>query len=594
MKIMIKNGLKILFVTFLLSMNSCYDNKMEWNDPYKHPDIKDLPLELQEKIARYEKLNSYADFKLGVGIDFNLYMTDETYRNIINQNFDDITPGNEMKQSSVMNAKGELIFSVDNVIAMLKNAGLTIYGHTLVWHSQQQSSYLNSLIAPEIIPGTPDSSLIVNGDFEKGLEGWDVPFYKDAVSVTTNEAIDGTHSMKVAVGDWGNGKFDMQINSPKFPIIKGHKYEISFFIKSEGEGKVGLDFPNNNLTNQYPWTDGKELVTTTTAWTKVTYNPTTTPGGMVATVDNPAMNFRFLLGAVKNMTYYIDGVIVDDITAAQSASSEKQILRAGPVIIEKTPEEKEKIIGEAMESWISQMVGHYKNTVHAWDVINEPMNDNGSGLKTGEGKILGANEFYWQDYLGKDYAAIAFKLARRYGNQDDILFINDYNLESGSLSKLNGLIDYVKYIESKGAKVDGIGTQLHLNINWTNKENIAKMFEKLRDTGKLIKVTELDISISKEQNPANPISPTTEEFAQQADLYQYVVDMYIKYIPAERRFGITVWGVSDNEKEHQYWLKNDAPCLWDANYQRKHAYKGFADGLAGKDVSNDFSGELVY
>jgi hypothetical protein len=54
-----------------------------------------------------------------------------------------------------------------------------------------------------------------------------------------------------------------------------------------------------------------------------------------------------------------------------------------------------------------------------------------------------------------------------------------------------------------------------------------------------------------------------------------------------------VWCVSDNENEHATWLENDAPCLWNSDYQRKHAYKSFADGLAGKDVSDDFTGELV-
>lgn len=32
--------------------------------------------------------------------------------------------------------------------------------------------------------------------------------------------------------------------------------------------------------------------------------------------------------------------------------------------------------------------------------------------------------------------------------------------------------------------------------------------------------------------------------------------------------------------------------LWDADYERKVAYKYFADGLAGRDVSEDFTGEL--
>lgn len=240
-----------------------------------------------------------------------------------------------------------------------------------------------------------------------------------------------------------------------------------------------------------------------------------------------------------------------------------------------------------MEDWISKMVTHCKPYVHAWDVVNEPMDDGKtSDIKTGKGKTdLASDEFYWQDYFltPKDYAVEAFKLARQYGNPDDKLFINDYNLEY-NLNKCDGLIKYVEYIESKGATVDGIGTQMHIAID-SNKDNIAQMFQKLGATGKLIKVSELDIKV-------NTSSPTTENLAQQAEMYQYVIDMYKKYIPVDKQYGITIWGVSDNEKEHVNWIPNDAPNLWDANYARKHAYKGVADGLAGKDVSEDFTGDL--
>jgi GH35 family endo-1,4-beta-xylanase len=134
---------------------------------------------------------------------------------------------------------------------------------------------------------------------------------------------------------------------------------------------------------------------------------------------------------------------------------------------------------------------------------------------------------------------------------------------------------------------------MHLNINWSDTAAIERMFQKLAATGKLIKISELDIAVSSESEPSSPVSPTDEQFAKQADLYRFVAEAYTKYIPAAQRYGITVWSVSDNEKEHEYWLKNDVPCLWDGKYARKHAYKGFADGLAGKDVSADFSGELV-
>ncbi|MDR2476109.1 MAG: endo-1,4-beta-xylanase, partial [Bacteroidales bacterium] len=148
-----------------VGLTSCRDEKMEWGDPYTHPAAEDLPLELQEKISRYDALNTYTTLKLGAGIDFNLYMNDETYRNLINENFDDVTAGNEMKQSSLMKSDGTLDFArVDPVIDALRAAGLTVYGHTLVWHNQQQASYINNLLKPTIIPGTPGSSLIANGD----------------------------------------------------------------------------------------------------------------------------------------------------------------------------------------------------------------------------------------------------------------------------------------------------------------------------------------------------------------------------------------------------------------------------------------------
>ena len=177
--------------------------------------------------------------------------------------------------------------------------------------------------------GGTEGNLFADGGFESGSLGtWSPPYYVSAVTVSTEAANNGTYSMKVAVGDWGGGKHNMQVNSPTFPIIAGHKYEISFFIKSDKAGQVGLDFPNNNLTNQYPWTGGSDLVTTSAAWTKVTYNPTTTPDGMVATVDNAAMNFRLLLGAVVNVTYYIDDVTVIDLDAPTSGIAQTEICKA--------------------------------------------------------------------------------------------------------------------------------------------------------------------------------------------------------------------------------------------------------------------------
>ena len=55
--------------------------------------------------------------------------------------------------------------------------------------------------------------------------------------------------------------------------------------------------------------------------------------------------------------------------------------------------------------------------------------------------------------------------------------------------------------------------------------------------------------------------------------------------------GITIWSLSDNEAEHEYWLKGQVPNLFDKDYKRKWAYKGFCDGIAGEDLGLKYGGE---
>lgn len=739
-----------LFIAFVgLNLISCDDEKMEWYKDPSHGDVtvSELPLPLAEKITRYDALKTYASFPLGIGVGMEEYMDNEAYRAIVEENFDEITIGYAMKHGPMVDSKGEINFTkVDALMERLQSVGLGLYGHTLVWHQNQNASYLNGLIAPIVIPGPAGENELANGSFEEGIGAWGSWGNKDLVDVTDEQAIDGEKSLKVVVNSSASAVYSVQIQSPSIPLVEGHHYQISFFIKSDIPGAVRMSFDNqldkaplgDNFWPANTASDGTDnTISTSTTWKQIIYDKETSN----TFVANAASGqFRLDLGLKPNVTYYIDNVVVVDLDAeptvvnllsngdfetgtknpwgswgngsssdisadgegygdkgfamvlvnptdadsysAQAAyefnlkrdgfeyltegkmykvtamikssvpggsiqmqiqnkdyggqysggqtvgtawipfeweftpstndrnkllfdfgakaatyyidnvilqeigTTEKVEARAA-IIIEKTDEEKAEIIGEAMETWISQMVGHCKVLVKAWDVVNEPMDDGKpSALKTGIGKTdMADDEFYWQDYLGKDYAVTAFNLARQHGNPDDKLFINDYNLEY-NLAKCDGLIEYVKYIESKGAKVDGIGTQMHIAID-SNKDNIEQMFQKLGATGKLIKITELDIKV-------NTASPTTAQLAEQAEMYRYVMEMYIKHVPEAQRHSVTIWGLSDDPAEHEHWIPDDAPNLWNKDYNRKHAYKGVADGLAGRDVSEDFSGELEY
>jgi GH35 family endo-1,4-beta-xylanase len=735
---------KIIFLTIIIAtsvFSGCYDEKMQWGDPYTHPEAAALPLALQEQISRYEALTEYAnDLKLGAGIDFAFYTNNESYRNLVNGNFNEITPGNEMKQQSLLKADGTLNFTTaDAMVEALSSAGKTVFGHTLVWHTQQQASYFNGLIAPTIIPA-PAGSNLIDGGFESGMGGWTAAYYSQNFTTVTSEAIEGSSSLEVIIpSDATGGKYDGhgQLTSPGFPIVDGHRYEISFFAKCSGSGQIAIDFPDGSLGNQYPWIAGSEYASIGTSWSQVVINPETT-GAMLASADNASYTIRLLMASVPDVTYYIDNVVVTDLDAApaevnfvtngnfetgdltgwtanngtitvdaaaaytgsyglkaisgSSASnawdmqfvsdelalddskeytfsfmvksdvagkgrisfpgnmngnqypwldwlgtgsySEAFTLAAGqwtqvsvpftntgnvklsfdmgylpdvtyyiddvkviaddgtappstgPTVIEKTPEEKAAILEPLFINYIESVVKHFADTypgkVRAWDVVNEALEENGN-LRTGSEDLTSSGTFYWGYYLGKDYAVTAFKTARS-ADPTAKLFINDYNLESASGNKLQGLIDYVEYIESKGASIDGIGTQLHLSLS-ADTTAIVRMFQKLATTGKLIHVSEMDISVGT-------ASPTDEQLQQQAELYRFVVSAFKKYIPASQQYSITVWGVSDNADEHEYWLPDDAPCLWNADHARKRAYKGFADGLAGYDVGATFPGTL--
>lgn len=251
---------------------------------------------------------------------------------------------------------------------------------------------------------------------------------------------------------------------------------------------------------------------------------------------------------------------------------------SGGSIIEKTPEEKEQIISQALETFIAGMMEVTKGHVKAWDVVNEPMSDwpDQYALKTGIGKAeMAEDEFYWQDYLGKDYAVKAIQYARQYGDPDDKLFINDYGLEGGG-DKCEGLIAYVDYVESKGVTVDGIGTQMHIDIN-TNKDNIINMYELLAATGKLIKVSELDIGLGGNTQTPNA---TAEQYAAQAEMYKFVIEKYFEIIPKAQQYGITVWSPLDSpNSEYSFWRKGEPIGLWTETLVRKPAYQAVAEAL---------------
>ncbi len=267
-----------------------------------------------------------------------------------------------------------------------------------------------------------------------------------------------------------------------------------------------------------------------------------------------------------------------------------------------TPEEKAEILTAEMERWIKGMMEATAGQVKAWDVVNEAISGGPWGQRydlqhaaTASGDQ--SNKFYWQDYLGDNFARIPVKFARQYfaengGNPDELkLFVNDYNLESDwdNNQKLRSLIEWIKQWESDGETViDGLGSQMHITYymnpeTQASKEaHVVEMFKLMAESGKLVRITELDMGICDEDG--NTIKTEDVTFEQQqamAQYYKFVIDKYFEIIPVPQQYGICQWAQTDSP-DGSGWRPGEPIGLWDLNYSRKPAYGGFAEGLAGK------------
>jgi endo-1,4-beta-xylanase len=402
--------------------------------------------------------------------------------------------------------------------------------------------------------GGPTQDLITAANFETN-DASNYTSNAEAVRSFTSPGADGTGralqvtNAEVRANDWNSQFF---VTFPQ-ATEEGEKYTLTMDVRADAAATYSTQA--HVVPYQYKHWDFFGQVNATTTWTNFVKEITITAETSGVTA------IAFNLGNTAT-SYYFDNIKLTQYNPDGG----------GEQIIEKTPAEKKEIIHNELERWIAGMMEVSKEYVKAWDVVNEPMDDGDPyELKTGVGKELAEDEFYWQDYLGNDYAIDAFKLAAQYGNSNDILFINDYNLEY-NLDKCRGLIKYVEYIESQGARVDGIGTQMHISTD-SDKEKIAQMFELLAETGKLIKISELDIGVKKQTTQA-----TDEDYIAQAEMYQFVVDKYFEIIPAAQRYGITIWSPKDSPAGSS-WRAGEPIGLWTEGISRKRAYGAVADAL---------------
>lgn len=465
-------------------------------------------------------------------------------------------------------------------------------------------------------------NLIGNGDFETGQ--------------TTNWEKYSWHAFTFGIGtESGSGKAGhclTMTNSTKqpnnyaaqvwynfsSPLKGGQTYTFKCMAKATSEYTESI-FLQSSTGGAQGFPGGFNIKT---LWEEVTLNFTPSHDQ----IDKFTFNFGDFVG-----TIYIDNVSItksgdtenlvanSDFEAGhkngwqswsgyESLSAEGEGYSTGGTpdqIIELTPEEKKEVLTGAMNTWVGGMMKATAGYVTAWDVVNEAISgggDDGAGFyplqsATNVSADDAKNNFYWQDYLGnEDYTRIVVAAARKYyaengGINPLKLFVNDYNLESDwdDNKKVKSLVHWIEKWEADGVtKIDGIGSQMHVSCyanadtQKSKEEHVVKMFEILAKSGKLIKISELDMGyIDKDGNSVKTEKMTEDQHKAMSEYYKFIVKKYFEIIPTAQQYGITQWCITDSPTDSG-WRGGEPVGLWDANYSRKHTYAGFADGLAGK------------
>lgn len=212
-----------------------------------------------------------------------------------------------------------------------------------------------------------------------------------------------------------------------------------------------------------------------------------------------------------------------------------------------------------LKEYIQDVVGRYKGRIASWDVVNEIVMDDGT-----------LRDCIWLQKIGPEYIELSFRYAHE-ADPDAVLFYNDYGHEWSFNRRLfvNHLVDSLR---TKEVPLHGIGLQMHTN---TNRSLLDLRYAVTSAAISKVKVhvSELDVSV----NPDKKDITFTDDLAQkQSQVYKEIAKV-MKDIPKELQYGITCWGVHDTGS----WLSPnpDWALLFDGDFERKAAYRGFIEGF---------------
>ena len=246
------------------------------------------------------------------------------------------------------------------------------------------------------------------------------------------------------------------------------------------------------------------------------------------------------------------------------------------------PNSKEEQI-ERLRSHIQTVAGRYAGRVHAWDVVNEVIDEEGNYRPT-----TWVNAFGNGDTLVK----YAFKFAAQYAPNTE-LYYNDFN--AWRPSKRDGIVRLVKMLQKEGLRIDGVGIQGHWGLNYPKTKYIEDAIDAYAACNVKVMITELDVDVLPLTKEGQIIGQGMSDKQFQLEEFKTFFDPYQKGLPdsvqlllsnryaelfsifykrKEKIDRVTLWGVHDGmnwKNDYPIPRRTNYPLLWDRLRQPKPA-----------------------
>jgi len=216
---------------------------------------------------------------------------------------------------------------------------------------------------------------------------------------------------------------------------------------------------------------------------------------------------------------------------------------------------------QRLQNHIRAVAGHFAGKLYAWDVANEVIDQTQPDC---------LRRSTWYNITGTSYIDVAFQTARQV-DPNVKLYINDFN--STEEPKRTCLFNLVKDLQTRGIPIDGVGHQMHNNLEFPAVQHLMDTINMFATLGLDQQITEMDDSIYTGSN--NTPIPSYDEIP--ADRFVTQGYNYRDFFQAYRQLkgkisSVSLWGLADDNT----WLtssgKVDGGLAFNDQLQDKPAF----------------------